>query len=405
MKKDTILSNRLGYLSASPRISTNPDAENSGPRAHILSFIEACESLRYKVKPFIVGDRVPQKWVTKGSQRAISGNIVRSLAVDLTRLFLGYVNESRAWRELSGQVDWVYERYASFSSLGRTFKQHGIPWVVETNAPLFYEAKTERKSMMLTELARWLELQAYKECDALVCVTEALKELIVNESGIQPEKVIVVPNGVDTDLFNPKRYQPKRIFPDFTVGFVGALYVRQGLDLLLKVLHELRLENCALSLVVVGDGFMYEEWKNLAQRLNIASNVTFVGQVPWSEVPSYISGFDVAYTGQTQLPLGKMYHSPLKLYEYLSMAKPVIASAFEDAQQVLQEGKTGFLFEPGNHKDLKRALTQAYQSREQLPAMGQEARKLVLAKHSWVARVSTMIEAIESILNNRQLAR
>lgn len=256
--------------------------------------------------------------------------------------------------------------------------------------------------MVLTGLARWLEVQAYRKCNALVCVTEALKDLVVRESGISPEKVVVVPNGVDTELFNPERYEPKRVFPGFTVGFVGALYARQGVDLLLEALHDLQAEGLDLSLVVVGDGFMYAAWKDLSQRLGVASRVAFVGQVPWLEVPPYMAGFDVAYTGQVQLPVGKMYHSPLKLYEYMAMAKPVVASAFEDALRVLQEGETGFLFEPGNKEDLKRALTRAYQVREQLPAIGLRARELMVKQHSWGARVSTMTVAIERILEDTQ---
>ncbi len=401
MNSNHILKRRFGYLSASPRISTHPEAENSGPRAHILSFIRACETLGYEAKPFIVGDRVPEKWVTKGSQRTISGNVIRSLAVDLTRLALSLVNARQAWQELGKQVDWVYERYASFSFLGLIFKRHGIPWILETNAPLFYEAKTERKSMVLTGLARWLEVQAYRECNVLVCVTEALKELVVRELGIPAEKVVVVSNGVDIELFNPEQHKPKRIFPGFTVGFVGALYARQGVDLLLEAVCDLRKSGLDLSVVVVGEGFMYEAWKDLAQSLGIAANVTFVGQVPWSEVPSYITGFDVAYTGQTQLPVGKMYHSPLKLYEYMAMAKPVVASAFEDAQRVIEEGNTGFLFEPGNKADLKRALTSAYQMREQLQFMGQNARNEVTARHSWTARCSAMFADFERILGDK----
>jgi len=395
---NTTLKHRIGYLSAAPRISTHPHAEISGPRTHILGFISACKTLGFEVKAFIVGDRVPRTWVTKKSERAMSGSFIRALTLDLSRLILGTVNARQAWRELGGQVDWVYERFASFRTLGWIFKQHGIPWILETNAPLFYEAKTERKSTALSGLARWLEVQAYRECDALVCVTEALKELIVRESGISPEKVVVVPNGVDSEMLDPQRHKPKRLFNGFTVGFVGRLYAWQGLNLLLEALRELRVEGLDVSLVVVGDGLMRAEWEEQTQSLGIASNVTFVGQVPWEGVPPYISGFDVGYIGHIQMQVGKMYHSPLKLYEYMAMAKPVVASAFEDAQRVLQEGETGFLFEPGNKEDLKRALKSAYQAREQLPAMGQRSRDLMVAQHSWLARVSTMVTAIEQIL-------
>jgi glycosyltransferase involved in cell wall biosynthesis len=97
-----------------------------------------------------------------------------------------------------------------------------------------------------------------------------------------------------------------------------------------------------------------------------------------------------------------MYHSPLKLYEYMAMAKPIVASAFEDAKRTLTEGETGFLFEPGQKEDLKRALRQAYRSRDQLDKMGDRARQMAIAHHSWIARMRDMTDRLETILANQQ---
>ncbi len=395
-----ILKSRLGYLSAAPRISTDPEAEASGPRSHMLGFIRTCETLGWEVKPFIVGDRVPREWVTRGSDSIVSKGGLRALATDALRVGLGANNARKAWQELGRQVDWVYERYAAFSALGRPFKRHGIPWILETNAPMFYEAKTERKSMVLTGLARQMEVRAYRECDVLVCITEALKELVVEASGISSDKVIIVPNGVDTKVFDPDRHPPKRQFDGMTIGFVGNLYPRQGVDLLIEALRDLRQEGLNWSLVVVGYGPMRDEWEAKAREFDLGDCVKFVGQVPWQEVPQYIAGFDLCYTGQTQLPVGKMYHSPLKLYEYMAMAKPVVASAFEDARRTIEESQTGFLFEPGNVESLKQALLRADCIKEQLPEIGKQAREVTVTQHSWKARVRSMTARIEQILRS-----
>lgn len=400
MAPNEILKPRMGYLSAAPRISTHADAEISGPRAHILGCIRAKEALGWEVKSFIVGDRVPRAWVTKKSETVMSGGFWRSLALDLARIGLGQKYARQAWQELGHQVDWVYERFAPFQSMGRSFQRRGIPWVLETHAPLFYEAKTERKTTVLSDLARHLEVRAYRNCDALVCVTDALKELVVQASGIPEEKVIVISNGVDTERFHPDRQPPKRLFPGFTIGFVGRLYAWHGLDLLLRALRDLRAEGLDLSFMVVGDGLMRAEWQAEAERLGIAANVAFVGQVPWAEVPQYIAGFDVGYTGQIQLQVGKMYHSPLKLYEYMAMAKPVVASAFEDAQRVLQDGETGFLFEPGSVEALKQALRRAYGMRHQLQGMGEHSRNVAIAHHSWIARMNTLTHRLTQLLGS-----
>lgn len=395
---DQQVTKSLGYLSAAPRVSTHLDAESAGARAHVLGTIKGFEGLNWKVKPFIVGDRVPRKLVMKGSEKVLSSGFIPTLTADLIRRWMSLVNGRRAWQELGGQVDWVYERFASLQSLGWVFKRQGVPWILETNGPFFYEAKTERKSLVLSGLARWVEIKAYRECDVLVCVTEALKEIVVREASIPSEKVVVVPNGVDTTFFDPERQKAKRLFKDFTVGFVGGLLAWQGLDLLLEALSELRVKGINISLVVMGDGPMRPLWEAQAQQLGISANVIFVGRKPWQEVPEYIAGFDVGYSGQVQLQVGKMYHSPLKLYEYMAMAKPVVASAFEDAQRVIRDRETGFLFQPGDKEDLKRALSSAYQSRSTLLQMGQRAREEIVANHGWVAREQSMIAVAERIL-------
>lgn len=392
---------RLGYLSAAPRVSTRSSKESVSPRAHVLGVMGAFKQLGWEVTPFIVGDRSPRKFTAEGSQRALSGGVLRTLAADLVRITLGVLNARRAWRELGGEVDWVYERLAVLQSLGWIFKRRGVPWILETNGPLFYEAKTERNAIVLGRVARWLEVRAYRECDVLVCISDAVKEIALREAEIPPEKVVVMPNGVDTTFFDPDRCEPVRLFPNFTVGFVGTFFPWQALDLLLEVLKELRDEGLDISVVLVGDGVMREAWESRAKQLGVSANVAFTGMVPWEEVPQTISGFDVAYSGHVQMGKGGMYHSPLKIYEYLAMGKPIVASAFADARMAIRDGETGFLFQGADKGDLKRALADAYQSRGELPEMGHEARRDAVDLHSWTARIRALIPEVERIRGER----
>lgn len=366
-----------------------------------MGVMGAFKQLGWEVTTFIVGDRSPRKFTAAGSQRALSGGVLRTLAADLVRLTLGAVNARRAWRELGGEVDWVYERLAVLQSLGWIFKRRGIPWILETNGPLFYEAKTERKAIVLGRVARWLEVKAYQECDVLVCISDAVKEIALREAKIQPGKAVVMPNGVDTTFFDPERCRPERLFPNFTVGFVGTFFPWQALELLLEALAELRAEGLDISVVLVGDGVMREVWESRAKQLGVSANVAFTGMVPWEEVPQTISGFDVAYSGHVQMGKGGMYHSPLKIYEYLAMGKPIVASAFADARMAIRDGETGFLFRGGEKDDLKRALTKAYRAREELPGMGIAARRDAVNLHSWTARIRALIPEVERIRGER----
>jgi len=391
----------LGYLSGAPRVSTRPEAAASGPRSHVLGVMRAFARLGWEVRPFIVGDRVPRSWVAKEADVELGSSYLKRLAADGVRLGLAAVNGVRALWEV-GRVDWVYERFGAFQFLGYGFQRRGIPWILETNGLFFVEAYRDRGTLALARLERALELWAYRQADAVVVVTETMRDLLV-QHGVERGKIVVVPNGVDTHLFDPERVRDEALRPFSlpTLGFVGTLSPWQGLDLLLRALAELRAEGVDLALVVVGDGAMRAPWEALARELGLADRVRFVGRVPGDEVPKHVMGFDLAFSGQVPLQMGEMYHSPLKLYEYMAMGKPVVASAFEEARRLVREGETGYLFEPGSLEDLKRALRKALAEREAWPRMGEHARREVVAHHSWEARVKDMVRQIESILEGK----
>jgi glycosyltransferase involved in cell wall biosynthesis len=310
---------------------------------------------------------------------------------------------AKARRELGKQIDWVYERFATFQSLGRRFQKGGAVWILETNGLLYKEAKFDHACLVLSPVARVLELRAYRQCDVLVCISRTLKKLICDEAGISPHKVLVIPNGVDVQWLDPDKHHPKHLFngKDLTIGYVGRLTEWQALDLLFRAIYELKADKgLTINLMIAGDGRMKNTWSKMVSDLGLLEQVIFLGQVSSDLIPCYISGIDLGYSGQVPLKSADMYHSPLKIYEYMAMAKPVLASAFDDARSAVHPGKTGFLFESQNKDDLKRALTDAWNLRQQLPQMGWSARQEVVTHHSWRTRVASLAAGIDSILEN-----
>jgi glycosyltransferase involved in cell wall biosynthesis len=312
---------------------------------------------------------------------------------------MGLINSFRALFELDQEVDWVYERLAVFQSLGWIFKLRGKKWILETNAPLSVESKSDRKTILLNPLATYLEYQAYKNCDVLVCVSETLKNIIIEQTGIPPQKAIVVPNGVDVSIFNPSLYKPLRMFNEFTIGFIGNFASWQGLELLLGAIHEIREQGVIINLTLVGDGPERIDLENITRNLRLSDIVKYVGFVPQNKVPEYILGFDIGYSGQTERTEQRMYCSPIKIYEYMAMGKPVIASDYEDTRKVINPSN-GFLFEIGNQEDLINKILQAYNGKADLIKMGSKAREEIVQNHSWESRISFLIAKINEIENS-----
>ncbi|MFO8149671.1 MAG: glycosyltransferase, partial [Trueperaceae bacterium] len=317
---------RLLYLSGAPRVSTHPDAASGGARAHVLGIVEGFERAGWTVDRFIVGDEVDDALRGRVSRAVtdVSGSAwgsLRRLAGDVARLTVGAANARRLAHRIDPNVTWAYERFATLQRLGRVPQRRGIPWILETQGPFFHEAANDRRSLALTGLARRRELDAYRRCDVLVCVSTALRDLIVDLSGIDPAKVVVVPNGVDERAFDPERTVPRRLTPEstFTIGYVGGLPPWQALDRLFAAVARSREQIGDVAVVVVGDGPSRAAWTEAAERAALGGIVHWAGRVPRTDVPAYLAGFDVGYSGPQPSSLGTMYHSPLKLYEYLAM--------------------------------------------------------------------------------------
>ena len=83
------------------------------------------------------------------------------------------------------------------------------------------------------------------------------------------------------------------------------------------------------------------------------------------------------------------------------MAKPVVASAFEDAQRLIVEGETGFLFQPSEKNSLKKSLIKAFVSQNLFCEMGNKARQEIEANHSWTNRVQVLIQESDRILTKK----
>lgn len=379
----------LAYLSGSPRIATRDDAEVAGPRAHILGLIHALRRDGHVVDEFILGDLLHRRVSGEGSLRLITGGWLRQLAVDLVRLGLRWSVARRARRHLSGPFDVVYERFALFQHLGRGFQRAGSPWVVETNAVISQEARLERDGLALQRLAGWMERRTYRQADLVVCISDALRELLVEQAGVPPGKVAVVPNGVDVDRFDVAAGPAGEVAEDgdVVVGYVGWLTERQGLDQLIRAVAALRARDVEIRAVIVGDGPDRDRLQALAASHGLGDAVRFPGQVAWSEVPERIATFSVGYSGQRGVGGMPMYHSPLKIYEYLAVGRPVVASHHPDAAETLVAPRAGWTFPAGDDQALVDVLAEvASLDRETLSGFGRRAREHVEQHHTWTHR-------------------
>jgi glycosyltransferase involved in cell wall biosynthesis len=198
--------------------------------------------------------------------------------------------------------------------------------------------------------------------------------------------VIVVPNGVDCERFNPRndRTQVRNQFnlkDRFTLLFVGALtkwHGYKGLDNLLAGLSITIRKGFDPVLLVVGDGSLKEEYQQLAHRLNVHDNVVFAGDVPDLQLPFYYAAADAL-----ALPSKNMSEGfGLTLLEANASGLPVIATSVGGIPSVVRDGYNGLLVEPNDAHALADAITRMIKERAEREEMGRNGRR-VAEEYDW----------------------
>ena len=210
----------------------------------------------------------------------------------------------------------------------------------------------------------------------------------VERRGVSPDRILVTPNGVDTDLFTPDapgsevrdRY---RLGDSFVLGWIGSFHRFHGLDLAIDAAALLQDDLPDLTLLLVGDGLDRPRIEALARDRGLR-NVVFTGTIDHSEIPSHIAAMDASLVLS---PDDDAFHySPLKLKEYMACGTPTIAPRVGEIPQVVSDGEDGLLVEPGDADAIASAGRRLHADPELRAAMGAAARSKMVRDGSWERR-------------------
>ncbi|HEX6506037.1 MAG TPA: glycosyltransferase family 4 protein [Chloroflexota bacterium] len=252
--------------------------------------------------------------------------------------------------------DLLYERYSLFGDIGASMSEdYNVPVVLEVNAPLIVE-RGRVEPLPLAPLAREIEWHAFERSTAVLSVSEAMQSYVLAHGG-RPGHVHVVPNGVDTTRFHPGISgdcvrAELGLHGKLVVGFAGSLKAWHGVDLLLDAFA--RAATHGWTLLVVGDGPRRAGLEAQAEQIDGGGRIVFTGAVPHERMPEYLAAMDIAVAPYR--PIDDFYFSPLKLFEYLAMGKPVVASNVGQIATTIQHGQNGYLVEPDDVQSLAAAL-------------------------------------------------
>jgi glycosyltransferase involved in cell wall biosynthesis len=218
-----------------------------------------------------------------------------------------------------------------------------------------------------------------------------------------PERVVVIPNGVDTTRFNPKvngeEIRQRLGLADHRVLlFVGALtqwHRYKGLDVLLSAMSRLKKLGQDVRLIVVGDGSLAPEYRSLANSLRMSEDVVFAGNVSDDDLPGYYACADILILPSKDRSEG----FGLTILEANATGKPAIGSNVGGIPSVIEDGKNGKLVPPNDPAALSETIRELFTSDALLDRLGRNARSIA-EKHDW----SIVAEQTERVYESARLA-
>ena len=300
--------------------------------------------------------------------------------------------------------DLVLERYSLLGFAGLAWaREHGIPFVLEANAPLVEEAKAHRV-VVLEPLARAVESYLFSQADHVLAVSQALADRIRALAPGTP--VTVLPNGVDPDLFADHgastAVRASLAGPgDFLVGFVGSLKPWHGVGVLLEAFRLLP-ESEGFRLAIVGEGRERGRLERQAASLGLLDRIVFTGAVVHEEVPALLAAMDALAAPYPEME--DFYFSPLKVFEYMMAARPIVASGIGQVAGVLRDGDTALLVKPGSPAELAAALSRLKTQPQLGRRLARAARGEAREKHTWAARVRSVEPMLTSLATRAEVA-
>jgi glycosyltransferase involved in cell wall biosynthesis len=305
----------------------------------------------------------------------------------------------------SRKISFVYQRYSLNNYSGvKLARYYRVPLVVEYNGSEIWLHRHWSDPLKYEKLAERIELLNLKLSDMLVVVSRPLEEEL-RVRGIDGNKILINPNGVDEERYSPgvdgswirERYQ---LSGKTVIGFIGTFGKWHGAEILTKafgmLLERYPAYQGSVALFMIGDGMTVPMVKKEIDRCRIKESCVLTGLIPQEEGPRYLAACDIAVAPHKPNPDGTpFFGSPTKLFEYMAMGKGIVASNLDQIGEVLKHDQTAWLVEPGDIESLSEGLKILIDDRVKRERLGEAARREVVAKYTWKEHTRKIIEKLK----------
>lgn len=268
-------------------------------------------------------------------------------------------------------------------------------WVLNLK-PIIFTAHgwvfTEGRSFLNRWIFAQIERIAAKVTTKIICVSEHDKRLALKFKVAPPEKLIVIHNGIDMNLF--KDIEKKRIYDDkLVVTFIGRLAPQKNLFLLIDAAEDIN----NAEFWIVGDGELREKIRKYIHKKNLESKVILYGER--YDIPNILSQSDIFVLPSSWEGL------PLTIIEAMMAGLPVVASNVGGVSELIDDGVTGFLIPPGDSVKFAEAIKKLIADENLRKKMGEVGREKAMREFNLEKMLSKTMEVYCEVLKLKELVK
>jgi glycosyltransferase involved in cell wall biosynthesis len=238
---------------------------------------------------------------------------------------------------------------------------------------------------LVQKFGRKMESAAIRGADRIITISRAMKEIIL-EYGTSADKIEVICDGVDLGIF--RKYQSDDLRQEHAAGkktvliFQGVIDPQDGPELLVAAAGKLCAARPATAFWIIGEGTAIPALKKMVGEAGLNDAFFFSGWLTQAEVSRYMSAGDI---GLVILPdiVSARGRVTLKEFEYWACGLSVVAPRLPALEEVIEDGKTGLFYHPGDEEDLVRKIETLIDDPDLSRKMGEEGLKVVEEKYRW----------------------
>lgn len=240
----------------------------------------------------------------------------------------------------------------------------------------------------------------YRRSDHIVVVTPAFKDYLVCRWHVPAEKISIVQNGVETELFSPRNADPSLRSQlgaegKFLVSYIGTIGMAHGLDTLIEAAAKLQTLAPNVEFLLVGEGADRERICALANSRGL-TNLHFGGPQPRERIPAYIAASDACLV---LLKKADVFETviPTKLLEFMSCGRPVVLGLEGQARKIVENAAAGIWIMPESAEELAKAILHLENNRALARQLGTNGRNYVLQHLSRKQTAAEYIALLEEL--------